>query len=126
MLPAVVLLDAHDRLLRRSIQQSDGRTGREVEELAAQVDPRAFVQRTGNGINQQLVAAKLRWLEKHEPQVFRRVADRSSTDETGCTHTRLTLPSSWDFLVGEAGFNPRPPAPKAGALPGCATPRSDQ
>jgi xylulokinase len=74
MLPAVVLLDAHDRLLRRSIQQSDGRTGREVEELAAEVDAGAFVQRTGNGINQQLVAAKLRWLETHEPQVFRRIA----------------------------------------------------
>ena len=64
MLPAVVLLDANDRLLRRSIQQSDGRTGREVEELAAEVDPGAFVQRTGNGINQQLVAAKLRWLRE--------------------------------------------------------------
>jgi xylulokinase len=74
MLPAVVLLDANDRLLRRSIQQSDGRTGREVEELAAEVDACVFVQRTGNGINQQLVAAKLRWLEKHEPQVFRRIA----------------------------------------------------
>jgi xylulokinase len=74
MLPAVVLLDANDRLLRRSIQQSDGRTGREVEALAAEVDAGAFVQRTGNGINQQLVAAKLRWLETHEPQVFRRIA----------------------------------------------------
>ena len=30
MLPALVLLDADGRLLRRSIQQSDGRTGQEV------------------------------------------------------------------------------------------------
>jgi xylulokinase len=73
MLPAVVLLDGADRLLRRSIQQSDGRTGREVAELRAEVDPAAFVRRTGNGINQQLVAAKLRWLERHEPEVFRRI-----------------------------------------------------
>jgi xylulokinase len=73
MLPAVVLLDGADRLLRRSIQQSDGRTGREVAELGAEVDPAAFVRRTGNGINQQLVAAKLRWLERHEPEVFRRI-----------------------------------------------------
>lgn len=70
MLPAVVLLDAHGRLLRRSFQQSDGRTGREVEALASEIDPAVFVQRTGNGINQQLVAAKLRWLERHEPEVF--------------------------------------------------------
>jgi xylulokinase len=74
MLPAVVLLDADGRLLRRSIQQSDGRTGREVAELAAEVDAAAFVRRTGNGINQQLVAPKLRWLERHEPEVFGRIA----------------------------------------------------
>jgi xylulokinase len=74
MLPAVVLLDAEGRLLRRSIQQSDGRTGREVAELAAEVDAAAFVRRTGNGINQQLVAPKLRWLERHEPDMFGRIA----------------------------------------------------
>ncbi len=73
MLPAVVLLDAEGKLLRRSIQQSDGRTGREVEELRAEFDPAEFVRRTGNGINQQLIAAKLRWLERHEPEVFGRI-----------------------------------------------------
>ena len=103
MLPAVVLLDAHDRLLRRSIQQSDGRTAREVGELAAEVDPRAFVQRTGNGINQQLVAAKLRWLEKHEPQVFRRVATVfGSYDYVNWRLTgEKTLERNWAL---EAGF----------------------
>ena len=30
------------------------------------------VQRTGNGINQQLIAPRLRWLERHEPDVFAR------------------------------------------------------
>ncbi len=74
MLPAVVLLDEAGRLLRPSIQQSDGRCGAEVADLAAELDEAAFVQRTGNGINQQLVAAKLRWIERHEPQVFARIA----------------------------------------------------
>lgn len=74
MLPAVVLLDRDGRLLRRSIQQSDGRTGQEVADLQAEFDPATFVRRTGNGINQQLVAAKLRWLERHEPDVFGRIA----------------------------------------------------
>jgi xylulokinase len=74
MLPAVVLLDADGRLLRRSIQQSDGRTGCEVAELAGALDAAAFVRRTGNGINQQLVAPKLRWLERHEPDVFGKAA----------------------------------------------------
>lgn len=74
MLPAVVLLDADGTLLRPSIQQSDGRCGLEVDELRAEVDEAAFLRRTGNGINQQLVAAKLRWIRRHEPAVFARIA----------------------------------------------------
>lgn len=74
MLPAVVLLDANENVLRPSIQQSDGRCGREVEELRKELDEDAFLQRTGNGINQQLVAAKLRWIARHEPDVFARIA----------------------------------------------------
>lgn len=74
MLPAVVLLDAKGDLLRPSIQQSDGRCAAEVEELRTEIDEAAFVKRAGNGVNQQLVASKLRWIEKHEPEVFRRIA----------------------------------------------------
>jgi xylulokinase len=74
MVPAVVLLDAGGSLLRPSIQQSDGRCAAEVEELKSEIDEAAFVQRAGNGINQQLVAAKLRWIEKNEPAVFAQVA----------------------------------------------------
>jgi xylulokinase len=74
MLPAVVLLDKDGRLLRPSIQQSDGRCSEEVAELAAELDGAAFLKRTGNGINQQLVAAKLRWIRRHEPEVFSRIA----------------------------------------------------
>lgn len=73
MLPAVVLLDAEGEVLRPSIQQSDGRCGAEVAELKTELDEGAFLQRTGNGINQQLVAAKLRWIERHEPTVFARI-----------------------------------------------------
>jgi xylulokinase len=103
MLPAVVLLDAEGRLLRRSIQQSDGRTGREVAELAAEVDAAAFVRRTGNGINQQLVAPKLRWLERHEPDVFGRIATVQGSYEY--INWRLTgarvIERNWAL---EAGF----------------------
>lgn len=74
MLPAVVLLDDDGSLLRPAIQQSDGRCGAQVAELAAETDAAAFTQRSGNGINQQLVAAKLRWIERHEPEVFSRIA----------------------------------------------------
>jgi xylulokinase len=73
MLPAVVLLDASGRLLRPSIQQSDARCGVEVDELRAELDERAFLSKAGNGVNQQLVAAKLRWIERHEPEIFSRI-----------------------------------------------------
>jgi xylulokinase len=74
MLPAVVLLDASGRLLRASIQQSDARCGAEVAELRTEVDESAFLATTGNGVNQQLVATKLRWIERHEPEIFSRIA----------------------------------------------------
>lgn len=74
MLPAVILLDEAGNLLRPAIQQSDARCSAEVEELAAEVDQDWFLKTTGNGVNQQIVATKLRWIEKHEPEVFARIA----------------------------------------------------
>jgi xylulokinase len=74
MTPAVVLLDQAGMLLRPSIQQSDGRCGAEVTELRSECDESAFLAKAGNGINQQLVAAKLRWVARHEPRVFNRIA----------------------------------------------------
>jgi xylulokinase len=74
MLPAIVLLDGAGQVLRPSIQQSDGRCGAEVAEMAAELDTAAFLARTGNGINQQLAAPRLRWIARHEPAVAARIA----------------------------------------------------
>lgn len=74
MLPAVVLLDERGELIRPSIQQSDGRCGAEIAALRSEANEAAFLARTGNGINQQLVGCKLRWLETNEPENFRRIA----------------------------------------------------
>jgi xylulokinase len=74
MLPALVLLDREGRVLRPSIQQSDGRCGAEVAALRQKLDPMAFLLRTGNGINQQLIAPKLQWIARHEPDVHARIA----------------------------------------------------
>lgn len=103
MLPAVVLLDAEGKLIRPSIQQSDGRCGAEVEELRAEVDPDWFFRKAGNGINQQLVTAKLRWIERHEPENFARIAtvfgsyDYINWQLTG----RRAIEQNWAL---EAGF----------------------
>jgi xylulokinase len=74
MVPAIVVLDASGKPLRPSIQQSDGRSSAEVARLAAEVDEAAFLAKAGNGVNQQLLAAKSRWLEHHEPAVFANIA----------------------------------------------------
>ena len=60
MVPAVVLLDADGELLRPSIQQSDGRCAQEVDSLRREFDEAEFTQRTGNGINQQLLRSTRR------------------------------------------------------------------
>jgi xylulokinase len=73
MVPALVLLDANGQPLRRSIQQSDARTAAEVAVLREAVDETEFLRRTGNGVNQQLLAPKLRWLARHEPENFARI-----------------------------------------------------
>ncbi len=74
MLPALVLLDAQGHVLRPSIQQSDGRCGAEVAEMKAELDEDSFLRKAGNGVNQQLIASKLRWVGRHEPQLFARIA----------------------------------------------------
>lgn len=91
MLPAVVLLDGAGRPVRRSIQQSDGRVTAEVAALRHEVDEAAFLVRTGNGINQQLVATKLRWLARHEPDAL----DRARS-----------LCGAYDFIVRRLTGNP--------------------
>ena len=70
MLPAVVLLDEKGAPLRRSIQQSDGRAGAEVDAMRREISEAAFLQAAGCGVNQQLVGAKIRWLARHEPEVL--------------------------------------------------------
>ena len=74
MVPALVALDSEGQVLRRSIQQNDARTVKEVAEIASKVAESDFLTRTGNGINQQLIAPRLLWLAAHEPDTFHRIA----------------------------------------------------
>jgi len=74
MVPAVVLLDRAGRVLRPSMQQNDARAIAEIDEMRARFDGERFFRLTGGSINQQLVAPKLRWLARHEPDVFARIA----------------------------------------------------
>ena len=71
MVPTVILLDGAGRPLRPSIQQNDARAVDEIEELKRRVDGDDWFRRTGGSINQQVVAPKLLWLARHEPECFR-------------------------------------------------------
>ena len=74
MVPALLLLDAEGRPLRRSIQQNDARTGDEIAAMAALSDPDEFLARTGSPLSQQSIGPRVRWLRAHEPGVIARVA----------------------------------------------------
>jgi len=74
MVPAMVLLDGAGKVLRPSIQQNDARAMVEIDEMRARFDSQRFFKLTGGSINQQVVAPKFRWLEKHEPEVFKNIA----------------------------------------------------
>ncbi len=71
MVPTVILIDAHGRVLRPSIQQNDARAYLEIEELKGKLNEADILRRTGSAITQQSIGPKLLWLRRHEPEVMR-------------------------------------------------------
>jgi xylulokinase len=74
MVPALLLLDAEGRPVRRSIQQNDARTGAEIAAMQAEMEAATFLSRTGSPISQQSVGPRVRWLREHEPDAVARTA----------------------------------------------------
>ncbi len=72
MVPAMVLLDERGQPVRPSIQQNDARAFREAEELTAELDQESLFARTGGYTNQQHIAPRLRWVQRHEPEAWSR------------------------------------------------------
>jgi xylulokinase len=70
MVPAVLALDERGRPLRRAILQNDARAGAEVAELSQELADLDLVALTGSALTQQSVAPTLRWLRRHEPDLF--------------------------------------------------------
>lgn len=63
------LLDANDKSLRPAILRNDGRSHAECTELEARADFRGI---GGNNVMAGFTAPKLRWVQKHEPDIFAR------------------------------------------------------
>jgi xylulokinase len=71
MVPALVLLGARDEVLRPSIQQNDARATREIDAFRETYPEDDLFERTGATWNQQVIPPKLRWIQRHEPNVWR-------------------------------------------------------
>lgn len=69
----LVLLDEQGQVLRPAILWNDQRCGAECDEIRARVGREKLVQITGNDALTGFTAPKILWVEKHEPEVYRRV-----------------------------------------------------
>ena len=70
--PCVVPLGDRDEPLRPALLYNDARAHAEIDELRAELGDANVLERTGAGVTQQSVGPKLRWLQRHEPEVWAR------------------------------------------------------
>lgn len=70
MVPAVLPLDRSGEPLRRAILQNDARAVRELQELSDLLADLDLLSLTGSALTQQSLAPTLRWLARHEPDLF--------------------------------------------------------
>lgn len=71
MVPAVLCLDDRNTPVRPAILQNDARAAKEIAELASELEGVDLLDRTGSALSQQSVAPTLRWLQRHEPELWR-------------------------------------------------------
>jgi xylulokinase len=69
----LVLLDAEGQVLRPAILWNDQRCGAECDEIRLRVSREKLVQITGNDALTGFTAPKILWVEKHEPEIHRRI-----------------------------------------------------
>ena len=70
----LVLLDAEGEPLRRSIIWCDQRTARECEEITEIVGAERLIAITANPALTGFTASKIRWVQKHEPEIYQKCA----------------------------------------------------
>jgi len=69
----LVLLDDEGQVLRPAILWNDQRCGAECDEIRERVSREKLVQITGNDALTGFTAPKILWVEKHEPEIHRRI-----------------------------------------------------
>ena len=69
----LVVLDDEDRVIRPAILWNDGRTGEETEYLNSVIGKDKLSQYTANIAFAGFTAPKILWMQKHEPETFKKV-----------------------------------------------------
>ena len=69
----LVVLDQEGEVLRPAILWNDQRCGAECDEIRARVGRERLIQITGNDALTGFTAPKILWLERNEPEVYRRI-----------------------------------------------------
>lgn len=70
----LVMLDENGEVLRRSIIWNDGRTGEECREITEIIGKDRLVEITANPALTGFTAGKIRWVQKNEPELYKRCA----------------------------------------------------
>lgn len=70
----LVMLDSKGNPLRKSIIWCDQRTGKEVEEMNRLLTPEKLIDITANPALTGFTAAKILWVKKNEPDIYRQCA----------------------------------------------------
>ncbi|MBO5271049.1 MAG: xylulokinase [Clostridia bacterium] len=71
---SLVLLDENGNVLRPSILWCDQRTAKECEEIEETVGHDRLIEITANPALPGFTASKIRWIKKHEPEIYARTA----------------------------------------------------
>jgi len=70
----LVLLDKGNAIIRPAILWCDQRTQKECDELTQEIGEKTLLELTGNPALPGFTASKIRWVEKHEPENFKKIA----------------------------------------------------
>lgn len=70
----LVLLDANNKVIRRSIIWCDQRSARECEEITSIIGYDRLIEITANPALTGFTASKIKWVMNHEPELFDKVA----------------------------------------------------
>jgi xylulokinase len=68
----LVLLDEHGNVLRPAILWNDQRTAEECDDMRSKLGKEKLIQITGNDALTGFTAPKILWVQKHEPEIWKR------------------------------------------------------